>query len=92
MSGAIAMGTNKITGLGDPTAAQDAATQSYVNTQDALKLSLSGGTMSGAIAMGTSKITGLGEPTASQDASTKNYVDTAIASAGVSYATIVAFS
>lgn len=31
MSGAIAMGTNKITGLGDPTAAQDAVTKSYVD-------------------------------------------------------------
>lgn len=28
---AIAMGTNKITGLGDPTAAQDAATKAYVD-------------------------------------------------------------
>ena len=32
MSGAIAMGTNKITGAGDPTAAQDLATKSYVDT------------------------------------------------------------
>ena len=32
MTGAIAMGTNKITGLGDPTAAQDAATKSYVDS------------------------------------------------------------
>jgi len=31
-SGAIAMGTNKITGLGDPSAAQDAATKAYVDT------------------------------------------------------------
>lgn len=31
MSGAIAMGTNKITGMGDPTAAQDAATKNYVD-------------------------------------------------------------
>lgn len=31
LSGNIAMGTNKITGLGDPTAAQDAATKSYVD-------------------------------------------------------------
>ena len=77
MSGAIAMGTNKITGLGDPTLAQDAATKTYVDTADALKLNLSGGTMSGAIAMGTSKITGLGNPTANQDAATKTYVDTA---------------
>jgi hypothetical protein len=32
MSGAIAMGTNKITGLGTPTDATDAATKSYVDT------------------------------------------------------------
>jgi hypothetical protein len=31
MSGAIAMGTNKITGLGDPTSAQDAATKYYID-------------------------------------------------------------
>ena len=75
MTGAIAMGTSKITGLGNPTAAQDAATKSYVDTADALKLNLSGGTMSGAIAMGTNKITGLGTPTADADATTKLYVD-----------------
>ena len=32
MTGAIAMGTNKITGMGDPTSAQDAATKNYVDT------------------------------------------------------------
>jgi len=32
MSGAIAMGTNKITGLGTPTDATDAATKAYVDT------------------------------------------------------------
>lgn len=32
MSGAIAMGTSKITGLGEPTANQDAATKFYVDT------------------------------------------------------------
>jgi hypothetical protein len=32
MSGAIAMGTSKITGLGDPTANQDAATKIYVDS------------------------------------------------------------
>jgi len=77
MSGAIAMGTNKITGLGTPTLSADATTKTYVDTADALKLNLTGGTMSGAIAMGTSKITGMGDPTANQDAATKVYVDTA---------------
>jgi hypothetical protein len=32
MTGAIAMGTNKITGLGEPTLAQDAATKNYIDT------------------------------------------------------------
>ena len=81
MTGAIAMGTSKITGLGDPTAAQDAATKTYVDTADALKLNLSGGTMSGAIAMGTNKITGLGTPTDSADATTKAYTDSILGSA-----------
>jgi hypothetical protein len=76
MTGAIAMGTSKITGMGDPTLAQDAATKNYVDVADALKLNLAGGTMSGAIAMGTSKITGLGDPVSNQDAATKAYVDT----------------
>ena len=33
MSGAIAMGTSKITGMGDPTSAQDAATKAYVDSE-----------------------------------------------------------
>ena len=32
MTGALAMGTNKITGVGDPTALQDAATKAYVDS------------------------------------------------------------
>jgi hypothetical protein len=39
MSGAIAMGTSKITGLGNPTANQDAATKTYVDTEIATKQS-----------------------------------------------------
>lgn len=81
MSGNIAMGTNKVTGLGTPSADTDASTKGYVDTQAALKLSLTGGTMSGAIAMGTSKITGLGDPSSNQDAATKAYVDGILGSA-----------
>jgi len=77
MSGAIAMGTNKITGLGNPTSNQDAGTKTYIDTADALKLNLDGGTMSGPIVMDTRKITGLGDPTAAQDAGTKTYIDAA---------------
>jgi len=71
MSGAIAMGTNKITGLGTPTVSTDASTKAYADTM----LPLAGGTMTGAIAMGTNKITGLGTPTANTDAATKAYAD-----------------
>jgi len=74
MSGAIAMGTSKITGLGTPTTGTDAATKDYVDTM----LPLAGGTMSGAIAMGTNKITGVGNPTNAQDVVTKNYLDTTV--------------
>jgi hypothetical protein len=75
MSGALAMGTNKITGLGNPTNAQDAATKTYVDAADALKVNKAGDTMSGNLAMGGNKVTGLGAPAANADAVTKSYVD-----------------
>jgi hypothetical protein len=74
MSGAIAMGSNKITGLGTPTATGDAATKDYADT----KLALTGGTLSGALAMGTNKITGVGDPTNAQDVVTKYYLDNVV--------------
>jgi hypothetical protein len=80
-----------ITGLATPTNATDAATKGYVDTADALKLNLTGGTLSGAIAMGTNKITGLGTPTADADAVTKSYVD-AIAQGIDAKASVVAAS
>ena len=42
MSGALAMGTNKITGLGNPTSAQDAATKNYVDTASIAPSNLTG--------------------------------------------------
>ena len=53
MTGAIAMGTAKITGLGNPTANQDAGTKTYIDTADALKLNLSGGTLTGDLILNT---------------------------------------
>jgi hypothetical protein len=90
MSGAIAMGTSKVTGLGDPTANQDAATKSYTDTQDATKLNLSGGTLSGALDMGANKITTTYTPTNNADLTTKTYVDGILGSATSSAASAAA--
>ena len=80
MSGAIAMGNNKVTGLATPTAGTDVTHKTYVDAGDALQVLKAGDTMSGALAMGTNKITGVGNPTANQDVATKSYVDTTNAS------------
>ena len=81
MSGAIAMGTNKITGLGDPTSAQDAATKTYVDTQRDTRLALAGGTMTGNIVMGANKVTSTATPTTNDDLTRKGYVDSILGSA-----------
>jgi hypothetical protein len=59
-----------------------AAPKQYVDSGDALKLNLSGGTMSGAIDMGSKKITSLAAPTNGTDAANKSYVDGAAPTAG----------
>ena len=74
MTGAIAMGTNKITGMGDPSDPQDAATKAYSD----LKLLLTGGTLSGTLDMSANKILDVGTPTLGGDAVNKTYVDNLI--------------
>ena len=81
MSGAIDMGTSKVTNAGDPTNNQDLSTKKYTDDQDALKLNLSGGTMSGSIAMGNNPITGLPTPLSNDQATSKAYVDGILGSA-----------
>jgi hypothetical protein len=73
-----ALNTYTIVNLPTPTSNNEAANKEYVDNQDALKLSLSGGTMSGAIDMGSNQINNLADPTSNTDAATKQYVDTAI--------------
>ena len=90
MTGAIAMGTNKVTGVGDPTNVQDASTKNYTDTQDNLKVSKSGDGMSGPLAMGLNKITNLGTPTANTDAATKGYTDGILGSATAASASAAA--
>ena len=81
MTGAIAMGTNKITGLGTPTANTDAATKGYVDTSASSGLPLSGGTMTGNIVMGANKVTSTATPTTNDDLTRKGYVDSILGSA-----------
>lgn len=49
LTGPLAMSNNKITGVGDPTSAQDVATKSYIDTSF---LALSGGTINGDLIIG----------------------------------------
>ena len=75
VTGAIAMSTNKITGVGNPTAAQDVATKVYTDNQRDTRLAKSGDTMSGNLAMGSNKVTGLAAPVDAGDAANRGYVD-----------------
>jgi len=52
MTGAIAMGTAKITGMGEPTSAQDAATKNYVDTTNASNASAAASAAAAAVSAG----------------------------------------
>jgi hypothetical protein len=81
--GLLDAGGKRLTNLGNPTSAQDAATKTYVDTADNLRLKRDGTqAMTGALPMGGFKVTGLGTPSSSDDASTKGYVDSAVGLAG----------
>ena len=60
MSGALAMGTNKITGLGTPTASTDAATKNYVDTVVIAPSNLTGVITSSGAATSIASQTGTG--------------------------------
>ena len=71
----VAKAGDTMTGLltlsGAPTAANHAATKSYVDTADALKVAKAGDTMTGLLTLS-------GAPTAANHAATKTYVDTSV--------------
>ena len=71
MSGNLAMGSNKITGLANGTANGDAVNFGQLDE----RLPKAGGTMSGAIAMGSNKITGLADGENDGDAVNKGQLD-----------------
>ena len=71
MSGAIAMGSNKITGLTNGSASSDAAAFGQIASALTSYLPLSGGTMTGAVAMGSHGITGLPAASSTGDALSK---------------------
>ena len=87
MAGDIAMGSNSITGLADPAAAQDAATKNYTDTTF---LALSGGTMTGAVDMGSNKVTSSATPSTGNDLTNKTYVDGILGSATAASASAAA--
>lgn len=70
MSGAIAMGGSKVTGLGAPTDGGDAATKTYVDNAIS--------NVSGDININGGTIENVGTPTNPGDATNKEYVDTQI--------------
>lgn len=78
MGGDLAMGTNKITDLQDPSSNQDAATKAYTDNVAATAVPLTGATLSGNIAMGGFRIRDALDPAVATDAATRAYADAAI--------------
>jgi len=81
MTGAIAMGTNKITGLGDPTNAQDAATKNYIDTAVIAPSNLTGVITSVGTLTSTGAQTGTGSTFVMQNSPTLTTPDIGVATA-----------
>lgn len=85
-TGDQSMGSNKLTDVADPVAAQDAATKSYVDSLDGDNIKKDGSVAFTADqSLGGNKLTNVADPSANQDAATKAYVDAATAAVGVSF-------
>ena len=75
MTGPLTMSANKVTAVAKPTSPYDAATKSYVDTWDGLRVLKAGDTMTGPLSMSANKISAVANPKSPQDAATKAYVD-----------------
>jgi len=81
MSGALAMGTNKITGLGTPTNSADAATKGYVDTAAIAPSNLTGVITSVGAATSIASQTGTGSTFVVQDSPTLTTPNIGVATA-----------
>jgi len=81
MSGALAMGTNKITGLGTPTNSADAATKNYVDTAVIAPSNLTGVITSVGAATSIASQTGTGSTFVVQDSPTLTTPNIGVATA-----------
>ena len=77
MTGNLAMGGNKITGLGAAAGAGEGARFEQLESQVHARVSKVGDAMTGNLAMGGNKVTGLGAPTATDDALRKGRAEVA---------------
>ena len=77
MSGAIAMGSNKITGLTDGSAPGDAVTKGQLDVM----MPLAGGTFGGNVTLGSNSITSTATPGTADTLTRKGYVDGILGSA-----------
>ena len=94
MTGAIDMGSQKITTTYTPTNTADLTNKSYVDTQRDTRVAKTGDTMSGVLNMNSNTVSNLPTPSATGDAANKAYVDAVAgsASAAASSATAAASS
>ena len=77
MSGAIAMGSNKITGLTSGTASGDAVNKGQLDAM----LPLAGGTLTGNLDAGSNSVSSSHTPGSANDLTNKSYVDSILGSA-----------